>query len=342
MRVLVTGHSGFLGSWLSALMERDGHELHGYSTHLSGDYPFSAIDASSSFASESVGDIRDQVRFEEALRQVRPEAVLHLAAEPIVQLAQRSPLGSLSVNAFGTLSILEVFGRTNFDGVFVASTTDKVYLPTSDRGKPFTESDALGGTEPYSDSKVLADLAVSSYAQALGARGWNVFRAGNLVGGGDRGYGRLVPGAWESLQRGIPLEVRNLGSTRPWQHVLDCAFGIVAIVHQASKVGCSEAWNLGPDSSAQDITVEKVLGTVREFDGNFSWNAINSVANLVESEFLDLDSTKAKEKLRWRARVDLEDIVRLTLDWETRVSKGESAISVTREQIAFYRETFQG
>jgi len=342
LRVLVTGHSGFLGSWLSALLENDGHELHGYSTHLSGGYPFSAIDASSSFASESVGDIRDQVRFERTLRQVRPAAVLHLAAEPIVQLARKSPLSSLSVNAYGTISILEVLGRTNFEGVFLASTTDKVYLPTRNRGIPFAESDPLGGTEPYSASKVLADLAVSTYVQALGVKGWNVFRAGNLVGGGDRGHGRLVPGAWESLQKGTPLEVRNLSSTRPWQHVLDCAFGIGAIVQHALSDGYSEAWNLGPDSSAKDITVEKVLRTVRNFERDFSWNSINSDANLMESEFLDLDSSKAKEKLGWSTRLDLENIVRLTLEWETRVSKGESAISVTREQIALYRETFQG
>ena len=333
MRAIVTGHSGFLGSWLTTLLVSSGIEVHGYANHGAGHYPFSLIDTSDLLVGQTIGDIRDVPKFTKALRQVKPDAVIHLAAEPIVQSAHNRPEDALSVNAFGTLTVLEALASTEYNGVFLSSTTDKVYSPRRLLGNPFIESDVLGGTEPYSSSKVLADMAVSTYATSLGTEGWNVFRAGNLIGGGDRGLGRLMPSVWAAIIDKESLEVRNPASTRPWQHVLDCALGILKLLLHAKQTGCSEAWNFGPPIKARQKTVTDFLDVVSAAQPEFAWFEGTGQVALNETQTLELDSGKAHRSLGWEARLELNAIVKLTLEWEAQVLRGESLLKITQRQV---------
>ena len=333
MRVLITGHSGFLGSWLSFLLNSHGHEVFGYSSHPGGHCPSSALNPSGAIVREVVGDIRDKELLRSTIKSLRPDFVVHLAAEAIVQTAASNPAKTLSTNALGTLTLLDSLLEADFDGGLLVSTTDKVYKVSANSERAFIEDDQLGGLEPYSASKVIADIAVTSYANSLSRRGWNVFRAGNILGGGDRGAGRLLPSALAAHLSGEALEVRNPESTRPWQHVSDCAKGIYRLMEYIRETGVSESWNLGPQQ-VEHRRVSDVLQSLEKFLPQFRWVRDQGGAQFVESRFLGLDSSKLFHRVGWCSRLSLDETVELAVDWEMKVASGERPDWLTAHQLS--------
>lgn len=315
-RVLVTGHTGFKGSWLCLWLQALG-------AHVTG----VALDPPSEpshweLLKLSVDDHRLDIRDEAALRRVfaaqRPEIVFHLAAQPLVRRSYQEPVTTWATNVMGTVNVLEALRHTPDVRAAVIVTTDKCY---ENREWPwaYREHDRLGGHDPYSASKAGAELAVASYRTALlqhdSALLLATARGGNVIGGGDWSQDRLVPDLVRSVVAGEPLAVRSPHSTRPWQHVLDCLSGYLLLGQRllAGDTTCAEAWNFGPDGHG-NRSVEQVLAELARRWPQLQWHAVTS-PQPHEARLLQLDSAKARMHLGWRPVWDVEEAIRHTADW---------------------------
>ena len=318
-RVLVTGHTGFKGSWLSLWLQALGAEVAGI-----------ALDPSSEpshwdLLRLSVADHRIDIRDEAAVRRVfaaeRPEIVFHLAAQPLVRRSYREPVTTWATNVMGTVHVLEAARNTPSVRAAVVVTTDKCY---ENREWPwaYRERDRLGGHDPYSASKAGAELVAASYRTAflqepstpLLATG----RGGNVIGGGDWSEDRLIPDLVRALVAREPLVIRSPRATRPWQHVLDCLSGYLLLGQRllAGDTTCADAWNFGPDGE-RNRTVEQVLGDLARTWPQLRWQ-VTSSPQAPEARLLQLDTAKAKMHLGWRPVWNLEKAVHHTADWYRR------------------------
>ena len=250
-RVLVTGHTGFKGAWLAAVLHRLGARVFGYALapeHAGG--AFDQLDPST-FAMSEFADIRASDRLGQFIETTRPEIVFHLAAQSLVRRSFTEPVATFDVNVLGTARLLDEVSPCPSVRTVVVVTSDKVYA-NDGVGRPFREGDPLGGGDPYSASKAAAELVVRSWRQSFSPReGFTAVtaRAGNVIGGGDLAADRLVPDFFRSLEAGAPLEVRHPGSVRPWQFVLEPIFGYLALAAAAWRQPDSvpDAVNFGPD-----------------------------------------------------------------------------------------------
>jgi len=318
-RVLVTGHTGFKGSWLSLWLQALGAEVAGI-----------ALDPSSEpshwdLLRLSVADHRIDIRDEAAVRGVlaaeRPEIVFHLAAQPLVRRSYREPVTTWATNVMGTVHVLEAARNTPSVRAAVVVTTDKCY---ENREWPwaYRERDRLGGHDPYSASKAGAELVAASYRTAflqepstpLLATG----RGGNVIGGGDWSEDRLIPDLVRALVAREPLVIRSPRATRPWQHVLDCLSGYLLLGQRllAGDTTSADAWNFGPDREG-NRTVEQVLGDLARTWPQLRWQ-VTSSPQAPEARLLQLDTAKAKMHLGWRPVWNLEKAVHHTADWYRR------------------------
>ena len=318
-RVLVTGHTGFKGSWLSLWLQALGAEVAGI-----------ALDPSSEpshwdLLRLSVADHRIDIRDEAAVRRVfaaeRPEIVFHLAAQPLVRRSYREPVTTWATNVMGTVHVLEAARNTPSVRAAVVVTTDKCY---ENREWPwaYRERDRLGGHDPYSASKAGAELVAASYRTAflqepstpLLATG----RGGNVIGGGDWSEDRLIPDLVRALVAREPLVIRSPRATRPWQHVLDCLSGYLLLGQRllAGDTTSADAWNFGPDREG-NRTVEQVLGDLARTWPQLRWQ-VTSSPQAPEARLLQLDTAKAKMHLGWRPVWNLEKAVHHTADWYRR------------------------
>ena len=324
-RVLLTGHTGFKGSWLALWLASLGAEVTGFSAGPVGDPSLFALASVDRDVRSVQGDVRDLGAVRGALEEAQPSVVLHLAAQPLVRASYSDPLGTWDVNVMGTANVLEAARESGaeFDSIVVV-TSDKCYL-NSERGRPFTEDDPLGGHDPYSSSKAGAEIVAATYRDSFGlpvASG----RAGNVIGGGDFGAERLVPDAMRALAAGVALRVRNPDAIRPWQHVLCPLHGYALLAERGSR----EAFNFGPaDEEARPVRwVADRLGVQWEQDGGDHPH---------EAHYLSLDSTKARGELGWRPRWDLERGLDATAEWYAVERGGGDVRQVVLDQIAAYQ-----
>ncbi len=220
MRYLITGHTGFKGTWLSSLLLNQEHEVFGFSDTVRSTSLFAKLNLREKLAGELYADICDASQVSKFLREVKPDRVIHLAAQPIVSEGYKFPSRTYQVNLGGTLNVLEAT-LNNSDARLLVVTTDKVYTP-AEKGLRFSESSQLGSDDPYGNSKALADLATQVQAKIYKDRVIRVARAGNVIGLGDDSPHRLIPDIMKALRFGSPLEIRKPEARRPWQHVLDC------------------------------------------------------------------------------------------------------------------------
>ncbi|MDB5858950.1 MAG: NAD-dependent epimerase/dehydratase [Ramlibacter sp.] len=315
-RVLVTGHTGFKGSWLALWLQSLGAELTGVAlppatepSHwdlLGLDLPSHAI------------DIRDAAALQAMLRQARPEIVFHLAAQALVRPSYDDPLGTWSTNVMGTANVLEACRQAGGVRAIVVVTTDKCY-ENEERPAGYRENDRLGGHDPYSASKAGAELVAASYAraffQAPGAPLLATARAGNVVGGGDWAQDRLIPDLVRAVGAGAPLEIRSPAATRPWQHVLDSLSGYLLLGQRllAGDAAATGAWTFGPGPEA-NMTVAGVLGRMRELWPALAWRQ-TAQPQPHEAKLLYLDSAKARAGLGWRTAWSLEQTLAATAQW---------------------------
>ena len=339
-KVLITGHTGFKGSWLALWLKMLGANVCGYA--LAPDTEpnlFENLKLEGEIESV-IGDIRSLSDFEKILRSFQPEIVFHLAAQSLVRRSYREPVETYATNVIGTVNILEAVRRTNSVKSVVVVTTDKVY-ENREWLWAYRENERLGGFDPYSNSKACTELAVAAYRNSFFGESDCLIataRAGNVIGGGDWSEDRLLPDVFRSLVFGARLKIRNPAAIRPWQHVLEPLEGYMRLAERLyrGERDFAAAWNFGP-SDEDSKTVGWILEKIRQiWEENVNWE-IAAEGQPHEAGILKLDSTEAKNKLGWQPKLNLNEAVRLTAEWYRGFRNKEDLIELTRTQISFYQ-----
>lgn len=336
-RVLVTGHTGFKGSWLTTWLQDLGAEVTGIAL------PPETAPNHWSLLNPSIDDRRIDIRHPEEVMRVfdetQPEIVFHLAAQPLVRRSYRDPLETWATNVTGTAVVLEACRKTPAVRAIVAITTDKCY-ENNEWPWGYRENDRLGGHDPYSASKAGAELVAASYRQAFfGATGQPLLstaRAGNVIGGGDWSEDRLIPDLVRAVADGRSLEVRSPTATRPWQHVLESLSGYLFLGQRlfSGKTMFADAWNFGPDAEG-NRTVRDVLERICGRWPRASWH-VTEKPQPHEAMLLYLDSAKARSVLGWKPIWQLDDALAATADWYRAWLDSQQVL--TRQQLAEYVE----
>ena len=334
--VLITGHTGFKGAWLTAMLERVGAKVSGVSLEPRSGGIFDRAEIGSLLANDIRLDIRNSKALDEAFQNISPDLVIHLAAQPLVLQSYDDPRESYETNVMGTFNVLQASQNSSVSAVLVI-TTDKVYQQQPRMREPFVETDALGAGDPYSTSKAMADLLTQSWISNHPNQKIAIARAGNVIGGGDVAPNRLIPDLVRSFALGEKAYVRNPEAVRPWQHVLDCLNGYLVLAEAMStNAAVSTTFNFGPDSSIP-MPVRNVAELASITWGeSASWEPID-VPQPHEAEFLTLDSSKAKSELGWSEKLTSVEAINWTVEWEARVFRGESPMAVTFEQLERFR-----
>ena len=348
VRVLVTGHTGFKGSWLITWLLELGAKVTGYSLAQPPTVPSNFV--ASGLAEHIVdlrGDIRDYDRLREAIDAHKPEIIFHLAAQPIVLRSVELPKLTIDTNAGGTVNVLEAIRATGHTRALVSITTDKVY-ENQEWLWGYRETDQLGGHDPYSASKAMAELAIAAYRSTYFppehyGKAHRVAvastRAGNVIGGGDFADYRLVPDCMKALMDGQPIGVRNPLSVRPWQHVLEPLSGYLWLGARLLRDGPAfgEAWNFGP-LEAKGVPAQALAEKLVELWGSGSWVHTRPGYAEVETGQLRLSWDKAAHRLNWRPVYTWVDALREITGWFKAFETGDDMLGVTRRHILEYTE----
>lgn len=339
-KVLVTGHTGFKGSWLSLWLNYLGAEVVGYALDPQNVKGIFLLCELRNFLKDKRGDIKDKAHLNRVFQEYKPDIVFHLAAQPLVSESYLDPINTFETNLNGTLNVLEEIKLSSEKIVGVFITTDKVYL-NKENPSGYVESDSLGGFDPYSASKAACEIAISawqsSFIRSSGGSSVASARAGNVIGGGDWSKNRLIPDIYKSIENNSDLDVRNLKAIRPWQHVLDPLFGYLVLAMNCwfKPNDFSQAWNFGPDITQ----VKTVLDVIKEIE-KITEKKIKSTQlkeNFHETEILLLNSNKSKSRLGWQNKINFEDTIKLTNEWYQN-SKQISYYDLAINQIKFYME----
>lgn len=335
-RVLLTGHTGFKGSWASIWLTRMGAEVTGLS--LAPDQTPSLFEMTrvAERVDSHLGDIRDAAAIDAALKGKIFDLVLHMAAQAIVRTSVEDPLGTFDTNVMGTARLLQALrGQPELKAVLTI-TSDKVYA-NNDSGRAFQEGDNLGGKDPYSASKAAAEIVVQSFAKsyfkdvAVGTA-----RGGNVIGGGDFSRDRLVADIVRATRAGEAVVLRHPEATRPWQHVLDCLAGYFTLLEAlATRPDAPRALNFGPRPGGTEVTVGELATLGVQALGGKPW-VHEPDPNSLEAKALAIDATLARTVLGFESRLAAPDAVALTMDWYGRQAAGEDALALCLEQIEGY------
>ncbi len=346
-RVLLTGHTGFKGSWLALWLLQLGAKVVGVALEPpTTPSLFDQLQLSEIGLVDHRCDLRDGEELDELVRMYRPQVVLHLAAQALVREGYRSPIDTWSTNVLGTLHVLEALRQVDDTCAVVAVTTDKVYA-NAERGEPFREDHPLGGHDPYSASKAAMELAVASWRLSYcgDAHHQNphlrvaTARAGNVIGGGDWGVNRILPDAIRALQRAKPIQVRNPTAVRPWQHVLDPLSGYLLLAQRLSgDQGSTEptCFNFGPEPSDQRSVQELVEALLPQWPCSCGWQQLTGQDGLHESQQLLLDASLATSVLGWKPRWNFDVAVSQAVRWYRDVHAGENPRQLCQMQIKRY------
>lgn len=325
-RVLLTGHTGFKGGWLSLMLARLGAKVTGLGLPPATSPDLYSLAGISKQCDSRIGDIRNLDMLSKLLQKTKPEVVMHLAAQPLVRAGYQLPIETFSTNVMGTVNLLEAVRQADGVRVVVIVTTDKVY-ENREWQWPYRESDRLGGHDPYSASKAASEIAVTSYFRAyLQARDVAVAtaRAGNVIGGGDWSADRLIPDAIRAWQANQVLRIRRPDSVRPWQHVIDPLNGYLVLAERAwANPSLSGSWNFAPDG-AVTATVKEVVDMACGVWANASIQ-ITVDDGPHEMGRLSLDASKARNLLGVSCKWDLQTSVERTVQWYRRHHDGERA-----------------
>lgn len=328
-RVLVTGHTGFKGSWLVLWLARLGAHVTGISLAPATQPNLHDAAAVAGACTGHIHDIRDAAGVRKIVADAKPAVVFHLAAQPLVRASYRDPLGTFSTNVLGTAHLLEALRGVPSVRVAVIVTTDKVYRECAATSRSaHVEADPFGGHDPYSASKAAAEIVVESYRKAFLADAGvaiSTARAGNVIGGGDWAEDRLIPDAMRAWQTGQTLHVRNPAAVRPWQHVLEPLAGYLVLAERtAADPSLAGGYNLGPDP-ANVATVGDVVGLARGLFGAGEYVLADEPDGPHESAWLALDAAKAATVLGVEPRWPLSDAVGRTVHWYRHHGRGASA-----------------
>ncbi|HTB95403.1 MAG TPA: CDP-glucose 4,6-dehydratase [Terracidiphilus sp.] len=340
-RVFLTGHTGFKGSWLSLWLASRGAVIRGYALDPEPGRSMFAAASIGEVLEDVRGDIRDLATLQKAISEFHPEVVFHLAAQPLVRRSYADPVGTFATNVMGTAHLLEAVRQTPSVRAVVCVTTDKVYQ-NGERERPYTESDRLGGSDPYSSSKACSELVVAAYRSSYfpvdELRDQKVsvatVRAGNVIGGGDWAQDRLIPDLVRGFEMKRPVLIRRPNAIRPWQHVLDPLGGYIQLAERmlAQPEGVPESLNFGPrDEDAWPVgaIASKVAGLWGE---DASWVRDES-EHVREHHTLRLDASRARSVLGWYPRLGIETALEWTVDWYRSWLEGRDMRDETKAQI---------
>lgn len=336
-RVLLTGHTGFKGSWLSKILIMCGAKLTGYALNPPTDTNIFDILGLEAEMNSVIGDIRDLEHLKKVFDEVEPEYVIHMAAQPIVRDSYERPVYTYETNVMGTVNIMECVRLSKSVKSFLNVTTDKVY-ENKEQDKGYVETDFLDGYDPYSNSKSCSELVTHSYKKSfLADLPVSTARAGNVIGGGDFAKDRIIPDCVRAAVSGKPVIIRNPNSIRPFQHVLEPLFIYLDIVMRQAKdrEKYEGYYNVGPDDSDCVNAKTLVESFKRAWVEGFDFN-IHSDGGPHEAGFLKLNCDKLKKVYGWKPVLNVHDAIDLSVEWYKAWSKGEDMCAVTQKQIIEY------
>lgn len=348
-KVLVTGHTGFKGSWLLMTLQILGAEVRGYalSPERSDDL-FNLINGDH-ICDSIIGDLRDRKTLTDVVLGFRPDFIFHMAAQPLVRLSYETPSETFEINAIGTANLLDAVRFLNIPCSVVLITTDKIYF-NNEWEYPYRENDRLGGYDPYSASKACAELVIDSYRNSFfnlnkldtHSKGIAVARAGNVIGGGDWSKDRLIPDIARAFGTGSKVIVRNPHSIRPWQHVMEPLLGYLMLGRslQADPEKFSQAFNFGPRSDDALSVLDMVQLTIDEWPGN-NYEIRHNMDQPHEAHLLMLDISKAKTILGWQPRLSAREAIAETISWYRDFYRvPEEIIHLTESQVRTFLNAY--
>ncbi len=342
--VLITGHTGFKGSWLSMWLTHLGAKVVGVSNNEISEPSNFSVSKISSVVDDHRLDIRDANAIKVLVEKVQPDFVFHLAAQALVRPSYDSPLETMTTNAIGTANVLDALRTLNKKVVAVMITSDKAY-DNVEWVWGYRETDRLGGKDPYSASKGMAELAIRSYIESFfNSKDSNVrigiTRAGNVIGGGDWATDRIVPDCMEAWANGETVNIRNPHATRPWQHVLEPLSGYLCLAENLylDNQHHGEAYNFGP-SADQNYPVSKLIDEMSKYWDQIKWNDVSkNEGHVHEAGLLKLNCDKALSDLEWHSALQFGESVKMTVEWYKAYYQNEnqSMYDFTISQIEAY------
>jgi CDP-glucose 4,6-dehydratase len=339
--VFLTGHTGFKGGWIAHWLYELGASVHGYSLKPPTQPNFfTETQLQNRLTQSSIADIRDLAALTSALRQAKPDIIIHMAAQPLVRESYNTPVETFAANVMGAVNVLEAARQVGTAKAIVNITTDKCY-ENKEWLWPYREDDRIGGYDPYSASKACSEIAAAAYRNSFLADA-NIrlasVRAGNVIGGGDWAADRLIPDFLRALDAGQTLTIRSPNAVRPWQHLLEPLSGYLLLAEKLYTEGSAfaEAWNFGPnDEDAKSVgwIVEKLCAQIP----GARWVPENA-KQPHEAGLLKLDSSKAKAKLGWEPHWTLEAALDKTIEWHQAWRNHEDMAAITTQQILAYQK----
>lgn len=322
-KIFLTGHTGFKGTWMLALLNKLGAEVKGYALAPEDSAPFHELFSSSKMGESVIADIRDRDRLKKELLSFQPDFIFHLAAQPLVLLSYDIPAETFEVNVVGTANVLEAAKSLEKRCNIVVITTDKVYDNKEHHGL-YKENDRLGGYDPYSASKACTELVVDSFRNsffnikdlAIHQKTLASARAGNVIGGGDFSKNRIIPDTAKALLQGKEILVRNPGSVRPWQHVLEPIVGYLLLGTKLADQPeeFSQAFNFGPQPE-DHLTVKELVELAIKTWGSGKMEVSTNGAAMHEANLLKLDISKAQELLKWNPKLNAAEAIEWSMQW---------------------------
>lgn len=337
-KIFITGHTGFIGSWLTKWLNLVGAEVCGYALdHPSNPNMYDTLELGGTIL-DLRGDIRDSKLLMKAMRNFKPEIVFHLAAQPIVLASYENPVDTFDTNVIGTVNLLNELRKVDSLKTIIVVTSDKSYR-NNEWVYPYRENDVLGGKDPYSASKSCQDIVVDSFRESYFSNlgiGISSIRAGNVIGGGDWAEHRIIPDLVRGIAKGETVKIRNPNAVRPWQHVLEPISGMLMLAEKMYKdLKFSGPWNFGPEN-LRETNVKKLVKTFISLWGSGNYQ-VDEVSNYSEASYLQLDINKAKRELNWVPRYDLGEALEETVNWyKAYYSNPATMGKVTERQIRRY------
>ena len=344
-RVLLTGHTGFKGSWLSLWLQSMGAQVTGYALAPPTNPSLFEIAEVGKGMTSVIGDIRDLANLQAVFAERQPEIVIHMAAQPLVRYSYHNPVETYSTNVMGTVHLLEAVRNTPGVKVAVNITTDKCY-ENREWVWGYRENEPMGGFDPYSNSKGCAELVTAAYRSSFfNANNYAqhgvataTVRAGNVIGGGDWAQDRLIPDILAAFEQGRKVDIRNPHAIRPWQHVMEALRGYLTLAEQLFEHGPSfgEGWNFGPnDEDAKPVgwIVEQMAAL---WGADAQWQ-FDTGEHPHEAHYLKLDFSKARTRLNWHPALSLKDSLALIIDWSKQRAAGANMRELTLVQLQAYQ-----
>jgi len=337
MHYLITGHTGFKGAWLTLMLRSAGHQVSGLALDPEPGSLFEEAHLADFLEFDIRADIRDFESLKAGFSSIQPDAVFHLAAQPLVRESYLSPRETMETNVMGTMNVIDASRSVGSVAGLVVITTDKVYRNVN-QVAGYLEGDALGGHDPYSASKAMADILTQSWISSFPGLPISIARAGNVIGGGDVCKDRLLPDLMSGFAAGSVVPLRYPDAVRPWQHVLDCLQGYMTLMDRTLSNSLPFGdWNFGPGPASFKTVAEMADAAASMWGGGAQWNNVGG-DHPHEAGLLALDATRARTELNWHDRLDFDSAVSWTVDWYKSVSLGEQPLELTQQQITDFEQ----